>query len=199
MKKLVLLFVLSVFTCSYGVMAQITVTSTGSVGITTTTPAFRLDINSGESRSWYSTKQPLGFNHWGGDPRITSGSKVVFYNTTATGFIDIECRSVLTNSDKNSKENILPIGKPEALLTGENVAKISQLQGVKYTFKNDKDKKVQIGFLAQDVEAVIPEAVYTNDSTQIKSMSYNAIIPYLVEAMKEQQAQIEELKKQINK
>jgi len=38
----------------------------------------------------------------------------------------------------------------------------------------------------------------TNDSTKQKSLSYSAIIPYLVEAIKEQQADIEELKKHLN-
>ena len=199
MKNSVIIFVLGFVALSFGATAQVTVGSNGYVGIITSTPAYRLDINSGQTRSWYSTNQPLGITHWGSDPRITSGSKIVFYKTDATGFIDVECRSLLTNSDKNLKENISPIGNPEAQLSGANVEKISRLQGVTYTWKNDTDKKVQVGFLAQDVENVIPEAVFTNDSTQIKSMSYNAIIPYLVEAMKEQQAQIEELKKRINK
>lgn len=199
MKKLVIIFVLSFVTFSFSAFAQVKVASNGYVGIITTTPAYRLDINSGESRSWYSTAYPLGITHWGSDPRLTSTNKIVFYKTDATGFIDIECRTLFSNSDKNLKENIVPLADDKASIAGSNIAKIEQLKGVSYTWKDDKDKKLQVGFLAQDVESVIPEAVITNDSTQIKSMSYNAIIPYLVEAMKEQQAQIEELKKKLNK
>ncbi|MDP3915209.1 MAG: tail fiber domain-containing protein [Bacteroidota bacterium] len=199
MKKLVLIFVLGFIALSFGAFAQIKVASNGYVGIITTNPVYKLDINSGESRSWYSTAYPLGINHWGSDPRLTSASKIVFYKTDATGFIDIECRSLFTNSDMNLKENISPLETSGAPLSDTNVAKISRLKGVNYTWKNDKDKKVQVGFLAQEVETVIPEAVITNDSTKIKSMSYDAIIPYLVEAIKEQQSQIETLKKLVNK
>jgi hypothetical protein len=169
------------------------------VGIITTTPAYRLDINSGESRSWYSTAYPLGINHWGSDPRLTSTNKIVFYKTDATGYIDVECRTLYQYSDKNAKDNIAPLADDKTLSSGINIAKIEQLKGVNYTWKDDKDKKLQVGFLAQDVESVIPEAVITNDSTKIKSMAYTAIIPYLVEAIKEQQAQIETLKKLVNK
>ena len=198
MKKLVFIFVLSFVTFSFGAKAQVKVASNGYVGIITTTPAYKLDINSGESRSWYSTAYPLGINHWGNDPRLTSTNKIVFYKTDATGFIDLECRTMYQYSDMNAKENIAPLADKDKSL-GSNITKIEQLKGVNYTWKDDKEKKVQAGFLAQDVENVIPEAVITNDSTQIKSMSYTAIIPYLVEAIKEQQAEIEALKKLVNK
>jgi len=199
MKKLVIIFVLGFMTLSFGATAQVKVASNGYVGIITTTPAYRLDINSGESRSWYSTASPLGINHWGSDPRLTSETQVVFYKTDATGFIDVQCRTLYQYSDMNAKENITPLVDDKSPDAGSNIAKIGQLKGVNYTWKDDKEKKMQVGFLAQDVENVIPEAVITNDSTKIKSMSYTAIIPYLVEAIKEQQAQIEALKKLVNK
>jgi len=199
MKKFVIIFVLGFITLSFSAKAQVKVASNGYVGIITSTPVYKLDINSGESRSWYSTAQPLGINHWGSDPRITSGSKVVFYKTDATGYIDVECRTLYQYSDMNAKENILPLGSEKTRQTSANLEKISKLQGVNYNWKDDKNKKLQVGFLAQEVERIIPEAVITNDSTKIKSMAYTAIIPYLVEAIKEQQVQIDELKKQLNK
>ncbi len=198
MKKLVTILVLGFLSLSFGAFAQIKVASNGYVGIITTTPAYRLDINSPESRSWYSTVQPLGINHWGSDPRLTSGSSIVFYKTDGTGFIDIQCKTVYQNSDSTLKTNIVPIAGDQSAQPGSNIAKIEKLKGVRYTWKDDKFQKVQAGFLAQDVEKVIPEAVITNDSTRIKSLSYSEIIPYLVEAIKEQQAQIEELKKKVN-
>lgn len=199
MKKFFTIVVMSVIVCSFGANAQVKVASNGYVGIITTTPAYKLDINSGESRSWYSTAQPLGINHWGSDPRLTSGNAIVFYKTDASGFIDVQCRTLYQYSDMNAKENITPLGDEKSPATDTNIAKIEKLKGVNYTWKDDKDKKVQVGFLAQDVESVIPEAVITNDSTKVKSMAYTAIIPYLVEAIKEQQAQIEALKKLVNK
>ena len=50
------------------------------------------------------------------------------------------------------------------------------------------------GFLAQDVEKIIPEIVDYNAAEDIYAMHYDALIPILVEAVKEQQKQIEELK-----
>lgn len=49
-----------------------------------------------------------------------------------------------------------------------------------------------IGFLAQDVETIIPEAVMTDDEGK-KLINYTAVIPYLVEAIKDLQGQIERL------
>ena len=48
------------------------------------------------------------------------------------------------------------------------------------------------GLIAQDVEKVLPEAVYGEEGE--KTLDYNATIALLVNAVKEQQAQIEELK-----
>jgi len=170
------------------------VNSSGYVGIYTTTPAYRFDVNSGESRHYLASnpsRQPFSINHWGTDPRLCSTSQIVFYKTDNSGFIDIQCKTVYEYSDRNAKKNISP-------LKGSNIDKIKKLQGVNYTWKEDKTEKAQAGFLARDVESVIPEAVISNDSTLTKSLSYSAIIPYLVEAIKEQQAEIEELKKKVN-
>ena len=47
--------------------------------------------------------------------------------------------------------------------------------------------------------SVIPGVVYTNDSTEIKLISYTKIIPFLVEAIKEQQTMIDSLNHSIIK
>ena len=51
--------------------------------------------------------------------------------------------------------------------------------------------------IAQEVEAVLPDVVSTNDEG-IKSVKYGNMVAVLIEAMKEQQVQIDELKAQIN-
>ena len=57
----------------------------------------------------------------------------------------------------------------------------------------------QLGFIAQEVEAVLPEAVLTQDNEeQTKGLKYNALIPVLVEAIKTQQKQIEALQAEIS-
>jgi hypothetical protein len=73
-----------------------------------------------------------------------------------------------------------------------------QLKGVEYEMKagefvkNHFQTGRQIGLLAQDVEKIIPEAV--NEKDGYKGVDYARIVPLLIESIKEQQKQIEELK-----
>ena len=55
----------------------------------------------------------------------------------------------------------------------------------------------EIGVIAQEVEDVLPDVVNTNEDG-IKSVKYGNMVGLLIEAIKEQQAQIDELKVQIN-
>ena len=52
--------------------------------------------------------------------------------------------------------------------------------------------------MAQDVEKVLPEAVTENDEG-VKSLAYGNLVALLVETVKEQQKQIDELRKNIEK
>jgi hypothetical protein len=59
------------------------------------------------------------------------------------------------------------------------------------------DNNMQYGLIAQEVEKVFPEMVKPIDSNGYKGVDYVKLIPVLVEAIKEQQKQIEALKKLI--
>ena len=52
--------------------------------------------------------------------------------------------------------------------------------------------------IAQEVEKILPSAVTTRENGY-KAMKYEKIIPLLIEGMKEQQKQIDELKELVNK
>lgn len=54
-------------------------------------------------------------------------------------------------------------------------------------------KRKKVGFIAQELEEIFPEAVYTT-TEGMKAIAYSEIIPLLVEAIKEQQNEIDELK-----
>jgi hypothetical protein len=60
--------------------------------------------------------------------------------------------------------------------------------------KRDATKKQKIGLLAQDIEKVFPELVVENKG--IKSVNYQGLVPVLINALKEQQSEIDALKKQ---
>ena len=97
-------------------------------------------------------------------------------------------------SDVSYKENIKPI-------TGA-LNLVDKLQGVTFDWKEDTDTnkmvgiKEDIGFIAQDVEKVLPTLVRENENGKL-SIRDKGIVPVLVEAIKELKAEIEELKKQI--
>lgn len=99
----------------------------------------------------------------------------------------------LPSSDKNLKTNITPI---------ENALdKVLSLEGVEFDFISGANcgylKKHQIGLIAQDVKKVIPEVVGKNTDGTL-GVSYQHLVAVLVEAIKEQQQEIDELKKNIN-
>ena len=94
-----------------------------------------------------------------------------------------------TPSDKQYKENIKPI---ESALD-----KAMKLQGVTFDWKKSDsilDIKEDIGFIAQDVQKVLPELVRKNENGKL-SLRQQGITPILLEAIKELKAEIEELKK----
>ena len=51
-----------------------------------------------------------------------------------------------------------------------------------------------VGLIAQEVELIIPEIVGYDEKSKIKNISYNSLIPLLIESIKDQQQQINELK-----
>jgi trimeric autotransporter adhesin len=77
--------------------------------------------------------------------------------------------------------------------------KITRLQGVTYDWRRDEfpdknfDAGSQLGFLAQSVEKVVPEAVRT-DADGYKAVAYEKLTAVLTEGVKEQQSEIEALK-----
>ena len=93
------------------------------------------------------------------------------------------------NSDARLKSNIISLGS--------TLAKLLMIDGKSYTMKTNETKP-KIGLLAQDVQKAFPELVKTtNNKDKILSVNYQGLIPVLINAIKEQQKQIKELKKLI--
>ena len=96
------------------------------------------------------------------------------------------------SSDKRLKDNITPISNP--------IKKILQIGG--YTFnwneKQDTYEGQDVGVIAQEVEKVLPEVV-ENRENGYKAVKYEKMVPLLIEAIKDQQKQIDELKELVNK
>lgn len=94
---------------------------------------------------------------------------------------------IVASSDISFKENLQTISNP--------IEKVKNLNG--YTYNRIGQDRRSVGLVAQEVEKVLPEAVLGEDGN--KSLAYGNIVALLVETVKEQQKQIEELKKTINK
>jgi hypothetical protein len=90
--------------------------------------------------------------------------------------------NITANSDLTLKKNLTIIDNP--------TDKLMQLNGYSYQWKSDDSH--QYGVIAQEVEKILPYAVSTGNDG-IKGVSYNQIIPVLIEAVKEQKAKIENL------
>jgi hypothetical protein len=107
----------------------------------------------------------------------------------------VTATSYVESSDANYKREIQTVSNA--------LEKIQQVRGVNYFFRNvdfpDEGfpTVLQSGFIAQEVEEVMPEAVSTDSKTGMKKMSYKSVTPYLLEAVKEQQRQIQEQQRQI--
>jgi hypothetical protein len=71
------------------------------------------------------------------------------------------------------------------------------LRGVTYNRTDSEDVRTKVGVIAQEIIEVLPEVV-NQDNDGMYSVSYGNITALLIEAIKEQQLQIEELKSIIN-
>jgi hypothetical protein len=101
---------------------------------------------------------------------------------TFTG--DVNAPNFNTTSDATLKTNV-------ETLTGSLDA-VQALRGVSFDWIDNGGS--EIGVIAQEVEAVLPALVNTNDQG-IKTVKYGNMVAVLIEAVKELKAEIEELKK----
>lgn len=86
------------------------------------------------------------------------------------------------------KENVIDLSNP--------LEKVSKLRGVSYNRKGTS--KTEIGVIAEEVVPVLPEVITHLEDGQIDSVAYGRFTALLIEAVKEQQKQLEEQKAQIN-
>lgn len=74
--------------------------------------------------------------------------------------------------------------------------KVEQLQGV--TYQRKSDSKHEIGVIAEDVAEVVPEVVSRDpDTNEVQGVDYSRLAALLIEAVKTQQAEIQQLKARV--
>ena len=119
-------------------------------------------------------------NAWGWGQQRQAGLMSGFGDLLGTGISTIPYWS-----SEVLKKNIVTMTTP--------IGKIKRIRGVDFDWKDGNEHDV--GVIAEELENVIPEAVVTVNG--IKAVYYHKIIPLLIEAIKEQQIQIDALKKEI--
>jgi hypothetical protein len=116
------------------------------------------------------------------------------YSLYAEGQIASEADiTAFASSDKRLKTNIINIQNP--------IDKIKKLNGISFEWKdrevNEKVmNKTNLGVIAQEVQKVLPEIVKERDDGYL-AIKYEQLVPVLIEGMKEQQKQIDELKQKL--
>jgi len=116
--------------------------------------------------------------------------------TSVAGQLDAAADVVaFSSSDKRWKENLIRISDP--------LEKIGKISGYEFDWKEltEEERKTQhsqtghdIGVIAQEIQEVLPEVVKERDNGYL-AVKYEKIVPLLIEAIKEQQKQIDELRK----
>ncbi|AUN97354.1 hypothetical protein C0V70_04355 [Bacteriovorax stolpii] len=107
----------------------------------------------------------------------TSGSIANFVSTGAGGAgCSITWNGTSCSSDERLKENITNLTSP--------LEDVLKLRSVNFNWKKDQKKERQIGYVAQEVEKVIPEVV-RNDSNGYKQVNYGNIVSIATAAIQE--------------
>jgi hypothetical protein len=105
-----------------------------------------------------------------------SGAGAATFNNDVTAFSDKRLKTDISNIENG-------------------LDKVMKMQGVHYKRNDVEDARPQIGVLAQDIEAIVPEVVLTaDDEMQTKSVDYGKLTAVLIEAIKDLKAEIDELK-----
>ena len=120
--------------------------------------------------------------------RQGSSTRYQFFASTA----NMTIQGTLTqNSDARTKENVVEIS--------DCISKVQAMRGVYYNRTDFNTDVTKVGVIAQEVEAVLPELVLESPETGLKSVAYSELTSVLINAIKEQQEIIEDLKTRITK
>ena len=124
--------------------------------------------------------------------RLTDGSNLLFqHNSGAVGTISVTSSGTTynTTSDIRLKQDIEPLQATDKLMA---------MNPVSYNWKADPDGQRSMGFIAQEMEEVMPEAVSTGDDDDaMMSMDYGRITPILVSALQDAHRKIEQLEQRL--
>ena len=187
---------------------SMTILQNGNVGIGTNTPAYKLYVTSPAPPDTYvalientgNITAQNGLLIRAGGINLTSANIIGFErpNGVKIGSVSVTSTGVSynTTSDRRLK-NIIGTSQ-------KGLADLMKIKIYDYTFKSDPNKKVQTGFMAQELYEIFPQSVSKpgdNNEPAEKNpwtVDYGSVTPLIIKAVQEQQQTIDELKKQIS-
>jgi Chaperone of endosialidase len=116
---------------------------------------------------------------------------VPFSTTNPAARLSVWCRTVLELSDMRAKTRIRAISGA--------LEQVGRLRGVAYQWRDEAAHAAdgeRLGLIAQEVEKIVPQAVVNNERGV--SIAYSALIPVLIEAVKELKGQVEALEARVS-
>ena len=150
-------------------------------GLQTALDAKQANLSAGTGVSISSNTVSIGQS-------VATNASVTFATVSATGDI-----VAYASSDERLKDNIEVISNP--------IEKVQQLKGVTWDWNDNADELQKslpnVGVIAQDVEKVLPQLVKDRDNG-FKGVDYDKLVGLLIEAVKDQQTQIDELKSKLS-
>ena len=163
------------------------VNSRTRVGINMATPVTDLHIIQQSDANLNNTRgirlqRATGGNQWRTfiDP---SNNYIFQYNNNLYSYIEPVGGAFINSSDERLKKDILPLDN--------TLGKVLQLQAKTYYYNNSKSNDRRLyGFLAQEVEKIFPEFVFTSEGTY-KGIAYSNFAVIAIKAIQEQQLLIE--------
>jgi hypothetical protein len=177
-----------------------TLITTGNVGIGTSNPLQKLHVAGSFLRVDGAGGEQvyIGGDGFGNDVQLGSMNpnvqNVAVWNQSTGTRMKLFAADFIKVSDSREKKNVRAISRA--------LAQVTQLRGVIYekheqgTHHDSRDAGSHIGFIAQEVNAILPEVVF-QDSKGMYGISYTSVIPLMVEAIKEQQQTILCLQKEL--
>lgn len=176
-----------------------TFNTTGNVGIGVTTPNGRLHISDATNRTEATAQFTISGSGYAAAHYLDATGYYIRHNSASrqirviadTGGVSLAAAATAwaAISDETKKDIIEPITNA--------THKLSTVRAVIGKYKEDDEGTRRSFLIAQDIQAVLPEAVDT-DAEGILSLRYTEVLPLLVAAIKEQQGMIEDLKARVH-
>lgn len=183
--------------------------SSGNVGVGTTTPSEKLEVQSGTSGA------KIKVSNTGGGYAIlecssnaTSVAQLSFTNQLSLtgGNVGIGTTSPAYQLDVNGTARVTTLIETSALKYKTNIqplepqlSKVTQLEPVTFDWLDKPQTKTNIGLIADEVEKIYPEFVSKTEDGEIEGIEYSKLTTVLIQSIKELKEIVDQQQAQINK